>query len=680
MRRRGRSLTVLLAATAALVAGARAQTPARTPLAAADIDAIVQLIGMEDRRAFDAVVLTRLLRAPHPEVRRRAVLTTARLGDPRGRALLVAARADADTAVAATVMFATGQLRDSASVAWLDSLLSSAETQPVSAQEAAFALGKIRTPEARASLARFLASAPDDARHAPIVGEALLAIGRNARGDLAPILRWATARDTELRWRAAWALWRPGDPAAVTQLLRLSNDTSALVRSWAVRGLTAARADSAGIGRSRTAIRLYSATRDDDRRVSTEAVRALGGYTDSTTFALLVSALGATDTWISVSAAEGLGRQNGRIADALPRLTAATSASRPRALRVTALQSLLNLSVAAAVQPATQMVQDTAPFVRMAALRVFARLGAEGRTALESLAKDSVPQIRLQALLALNALPATADIEVRRSAARQAVASADVAVRAAALRAMVNLAQAADVPLLLDAYQRALRDDVPSAATAAVAALGAVQRQTNTGAAEFLRRFPQPNPAVRREVDRQFGDAARRVWGELRPVLTGRTDADYRRIVERWVVTDYNGATRPRAEWQTPRGVIEIELYPGDAPIAVDDFVRNVETGAVVNVEFGRVVPDFVAQQNAIREDRDVRDEISRHRLTRGNLSWASAGLDTGRPGYTLGSTPQPHNEGDFTSMGRVVNGMDVVDRLELGDRIIAARMLIAPR
>jgi len=43
--------------------------------------------------------------------------------------------------------------------------------------------------------------------------------------------------------------------------------------------------------------------------------------------------------------------------------------------------------------------------------------------------------------------------------------------------------------------------------------------------------------------------------------------------------------------------------------------------------------------------------------------------------GYTLASTPQPHNEGNFTALGRIVAGMEVVDRLELGDRITAARM-----
>ena len=80
-------------------------------------------------------------------------------------------------------------------------------------------------------------------------------------------------------------------------------------------------------------------------------------------------------------------------------------------------------------------------------------------------------------------------------------------------------------------------------------------------------------------------------------------------------------------------------------------------------------------RSSAIRDDITLRDEVNRHGLVRGTLSWASAGLDTGRPGYTLGSTPQPHNEGNFTALGRVVAGMDVFDRIELGDKITAARL-----
>ena len=159
------------------------------------------------------------------------------------------------------------------------------------------------------------------------------------------------------------------------------------------------------------------------------------------------------------------------------------------------------------------------------------------------------------------------------------------------------------------------------------------------------------------------------------PPPTPRTDADYRAIVERWVVPDYNGAAKPRSVWETPRGQIELELYAGDAPLATEYFVRVVESGQIVGTEFGRVVPDFVAQQRPIVNAALLRDEVSRRGLTRGNLSWASAGLDTGRPGYTLGNTPQPHNEGNFTALGRVIRGMDVVDRLELGDRITASQI-----
>ena len=80
-------------------------------------------------------------------------------------------------------------------------------------------------------------------------------------------------------------------------------------------------------------------------------------------------------------------------------------------------------------------------------------------------------------------------------------------------------------------------------------------------------------------------------------------------------------------------------------------------------------------RRKGFRRDAPLRDEVSRRGLTRGNLSWASSGLDTGRPGYTLGITPQPHNEGGFTALGRIVRGMDAVDCVELGETITSARL-----
>jgi len=155
-----------------------------------------------------------------------------------------------------------------------------------------------------------------------------------------------------------------------------------------------------------------------------------------------------------------------------------------------------------------------------------------------------------------------------------------------------------------------------------------------------------------------------------------RPFSEYQAIAEKWVVPAYDGRPLPRARWETTRGPVELELYAGDAPLAMDAFAKIIEAGTIVGTQFTRVVPDFVDQQATIRDAAVQRDEVNRHRLTRSNLAWASAGLDTGRPGYTLNHTPQPHNEGDFTSLGRVVQGMDVVDRMELGDRVLSARML----
>jgi cyclophilin family peptidyl-prolyl cis-trans isomerase len=266
------------------------------------------------------------------------------------------------------------------------------------------------------------------------------------------------------------------------------------------------------------------------------------------------------------------------------------------------------------------------------------------------------------------------DPETRRAARIADLDSLDPAVRARSLRSMAAWADTSDLSTLLEIYDRTRLDPNRAVASAAVAAIGGVQRRQGAGAAAFFSRFSIPtDPLLRRDVERAFGAAARQAWGAATP--TTKPLAEYRRIVERWVVPDYNGARRPTARWETVRGPIDLELYPGDAPLGTDDFVRTMELGAIVGVEFSRVVPDFVDQQRGIREGNTLRDEVNRHRLTRGNLAWASAGLDTGTPGYTLNHTPQPHNEGDFTSLGRVVRGQEAVDRIELGDRITAARM-----
>ena len=556
---------VSLLVTLIVIASAtgHSQRASRRPLSTADVDNIADLVRLEDTRQFDQETLARLLKSPHAEVRRRAVVAVARIVNPAGAALLRPLHSDAHPDIVATVAFAYGQLKDGDAVAWLSEQLRT--RQVATAREAARSLGKIRSPDARSALAQYLTTAPVTTAVAPVGGEALLSLGRfTTREDVTPLVRWIGARDAEIRWRAAWGLFRPPNPDAVTHLLALSVDPSPEVRFWSMRGLTPERVKESGVESAKATGRLRDAVRDPDRRVRTEALRVLGQYDDDESLKVVLDALDSEDSWLSVSAAEALGRFQNRAAVVVPRLIAAAGPARPLSLRITALTPLVALAPDAALDVAHSLLGHSSLVARMAAVQALQKLGEPGRARLEALAAD----------------PATKSLV--------------------------------------------------------------------------------PPPGGNRGA---------------RPDPPKRPDADYRRIVDRWILPDYDGAKKPRAVLTTPRGEIEVELYPGDAPLGVDYFMSVVESGAIVGTEFGRVVPNFVAQQRTIPNATLLRDEVSRLGLTRGNLSWASAGLDTGRPGYTFGSTPQPHNEGNFTPLGRVIRGMDVVDRLELGDAITAARI-----
>jgi HEAT repeat protein/cyclophilin family peptidyl-prolyl cis-trans isomerase len=624
----------LAALTFGSVRQSGAQAVERRPLGAAEIDDIARLEMMEDHRQFDSLELARILGSKHPEVRRRAAVSIGRIADRRGVVLLRAQPLDRDTAVAASVVFAIGQLRDTATIPWLDSLLGGTRTPPTVAGEAATALGKMKTVGARGVLERFLLHGTVGLRNTQAIREALLSIGRTPRGDIAPIVRWTKSRNEEIRWRATWSLFRPRDPAAVPTLIALSRDRSALVRSWAVRGLTKAQADSANVGAAAEA-RLLVSARDRDRRISTEAVRALGTYTDSAALGGLVSALQSPDSWVSVSAAEGLGRA--RSTATIPALLVAAADQGSCALRVTSMNSLQNISPGFARGIAVWLASDTVPYCRTAAAQYLVRARADTTANL-----SSAEMMRIDSVLA--------DFWAAR---RSELASTDLPTRIAAIRAIGTWGDTTDLPALTGL--RGQNDSLSAIAITSTAAMTAIQRRAS-GA-----------PSGGRGGGGGRGRA---------PTIVTRPLEDYRRIVERWVVPDYNGAPRPTAQWDTPRGPIVVELFPGDAPLAADDFVRTMEAGSMIGTEFTRVVPDFVDQQQTIRGGNTLRDEVNRHGLTRGNLAWATAGLDTGSPGYTLGHTPQPHNEGDFTSLGRVIKGMEAADRIELGDRITGAKML----
>lgn len=136
-----------------------------------------------------------------------------------------------------------------------------------------------------------------------------------------------------------------------------------------------------------------------------------------------------------------------------------------------------------------------------------------------------------------------------------------------------------------------------------------------------------------------------------------------------------------RAVVQTQRGTIEIELMVEEAPGSVENFVSLARGGFYENIAFHRVVPNFVIQAGCPRGDgygssnEIIRSEFSTEKYGTGYVGMASAGKDTEGSQWFITHSPTPHLNGAYTIFGKVVSGMDVVNRIQIGDRITSVNI-----
>jgi peptidyl-prolyl cis-trans isomerase B (cyclophilin B) len=128
---------------------------------------------------------------------------------------------------------------------------------------------------------------------------------------------------------------------------------------------------------------------------------------------------------------------------------------------------------------------------------------------------------------------------------------------------------------------------------------------------------------------------------------------------------------------ETGKGNLVLELFAGDVPVTVNNFVFLAREGFYDGTTFHRVIADFMAQggdptgTGGGGPGYKFADEIIEHTHVTGALSMANAGPNTNGSQFFITYTPQPHLNGHHSVFGQLVDGMDVLKAIKQGDTIV---------
>ena len=123
---------------------------------------------------------------------------------------------------------------------------------------------------------------------------------------------------------------------------------------------------------------------------------------------------------------------------------------------------------------------------------------------------------------------------------------------------------------------------------------------------------------------------------------------------------------------ETEKGDLVLELFASDVPVTVNNFVFLARDGFYDGATFYRVVPDFMAQAGRhTGVDYSFADEFTEHTHVAGALSMANTGPNTNSCHFFITYAPQHHLDGHHSVFGQLIEGMDVLEKLEEGDVII---------
>lgn len=124
----------------------------------------------------------------------------------------------------------------------------------------------------------------------------------------------------------------------------------------------------------------------------------------------------------------------------------------------------------------------------------------------------------------------------------------------------------------------------------------------------------------------------------------------------------------------TNKGNIVLQLNVNTAPGTVAYFLQLAEEGFYNGRFFHRVVPNFVVQGGDPKgigigaTDYSIRSEFQLENFDKAAVGIASAGKDTESCQFFITHVATPHLDGRYTLFAKVIQGMDIVNQIEIGD------------
>lgn len=619
--------------------------------------------------------LLTLLDDHDPRLRRRAAIAIGRVGLAAGVDPLVGRLEDPDPDVRTMVAFALGLIGDRRAADGLVRALAG-DADPRVRGRAADALGRLGDPQHAGAIARLarevmdhgaLAAIADDELGYPLAPEveafrlAIYALVRLKAWDgLAAAVLDGAGQPRSRWWPVAYALQRIEDPRAGPALRTLAQSPGADTAAFAARGLGALK----DAGSVEMLLRLADPQRRPARVVA-QAVRALGQVADPAAAAPLVAlARGReVDDNVRLEAIAALGQIGGRAA--VETIVDHVTASWP-ALRGAAFRALARVDPESFFTVLSGLDPDPHWSVRAEQAAVFAGLDpARALPAIRLFWADADPRVRAAALPALAAVKAP-DMGAQVSAA---LGDESEVLRTAAINVVAREKLPDAAALLRAAYDRGKRDtgfDARAAALEGLAALGPDAARVSLVDALGDREWAVRLKAIQllRALDPGADVSA------ARPAPTPRPREAYGD--PSLVAPEFS----PLAYVDTSRGRVQIELDVVNAPLTTANFVALARKGFFNGIAIHRVVPNFVVQAGDPGGDGEggpgyaIRDELSDLPYLRGTVGMALSWADTGGSQFFVTHGPQPHLDGRYAVFGRVVDGMDVVDRLRRWDVI----------